>query len=456
MFFELVIAIVITSYLRKSLSTKNLFPELDRMLSYIFYVAIALMVVNIVNAQLNFITKWMSHFLLLFLLYILYLKKEMGKVKAVLYAVVPFVILSLVEDFAQLLAKDQLAGFKTVLKVGVSFSFVWMIVMWLITTNQNKALEKVKKKASEEEAQKKLMESMKEQLEVQVAKRTAELTHQKEELQAALEELKATQAQLIQSEKMASLGELTAGIAHEIQNPLNFVNNFSEVNRDLIGELNAERLKPEAERDVQLENEIIKDLKENSEKINHHGRRADSIVKGMLMHSRKSSGQKEPTDLNALCDEYLRLAYHGMRAKDKSFNVAFELKADPALPKIEVVPQEIGRVILNIINNAFQAVQEKKETAGAGYQPKVVVTTRRNDPLVEIRITDNGLGIPSKIRDKIFQPFFSTKETGKGTGLGLSISYDIIKAHGGKLQVASCKAGETEFLIELPLGNFQE
>jgi signal transduction histidine kinase len=278
------------------------------------------------------------------------------------------------------------------------------------------------------------------------------LRQRNEKIENTLHQLESTQAQLIQSEKMASLGELTAGIAHEIQNPLNFVNNFSEVNNELIDELNAERSKPNTERNEQAENDILNDIKQNLEKINHHGKRADAIVKGMLQHSRSSSGVKEPTDINALCDEYLRLAYHGLRAKDKSFNAKFEMEFDPAIEKINVVPQEIGRVILNLINNAFYAVSERKKLNEPGYEPEVIVSTRNEKDKVEIMVKDNGTGIPESIVDKIFQPFFTTKPTGSGTGLGLSLSYDIVtKGHGGELKVVTKEGGVTEFIILLPV-----
>jgi signal transduction histidine kinase/ligand-binding sensor domain-containing protein len=282
--------------------------------------------------------------------------------------------------------------------------------------------------------------------------------HRTAQLNQSLQNLKATQDQLIQSEKMASLGELTAGIAHEIQNPLNFVNNFSEVNKELIEELNAERLKPNAERNEQLENEILNDIKENQEKINHHGKRADAIVKGMLQHSRTSSGQKELTDINALADEYLRLAYHGFRAKDKSFNAKFQTEFDKSIDKMNVFPQDIGRVFLNLINNAFYAVNEKKQqldgslpTGQAGYEPTVSVSTRKVNDKVEVTVTDNGKGIPPKVMDKIFQPFFTTKPTGAGTGLGLSLSYDIVKAHGGEIKVETKEGEGSEFIFQLPV-----
>jgi two-component system, NtrC family, sensor kinase len=297
------------------------------------------------------------------------------------------------------------------------------------------------------------------------------LRHQKEEIstqkmivEKTLFELKTTQSQLIQSEKMASLGELTAGIAHEIQNPLNFVNNFSEVNAELIDELEQEVNKGNLE-EVKL---LAKDIKENEEKINHHGKRADAIVKGMLQHSQSSSGQKEPTDINALCDEYLRLAYHGLKAKDKTFNTTMKTNFDESIGKINIIPQDIGRVLLNLINNAFYAVNERSKAQVMGYEPAVTVSTRlvpnsensliRQSPpfggrganLLIIAVKDNGNGIPQKILDKIFQPFFTTKPTGQGTGLGLSLSYDMVKAHGGELKVETKEGEGSEFIIQLP------
>jgi signal transduction histidine kinase len=248
---------------------------------------------------------------------------------------------------------------------------------------------------------------------------------------------------------MASLGELTAGIAHEIQNPLNFVNNFSEVSNELIDEMKEEFQKGNNKDGF----EIADDIKQNLEKINHHGKRADAIVKGMLQHSRSSSGQKEPTDLNALADEYLRLSYHGLRAKDKSFNADFKLEADKTLPKIEVVPQDIGRVLLNLINNAFYAVSEKAKQNHDDYKPSVIVSTKNQGNKVEICVKDNGAGIPDSVNEKIFQPFFTTKPTGQGTGLGLSLSYDIIKAHGGELKVETKESEGTVFIIALSLNS---
>jgi signal transduction histidine kinase len=267
------------------------------------------------------------------------------------------------------------------------------------------------------------------------------------DLASTLLELRTTQKQLIQAEKMASLGELTAGVAHEIQNPLNFVNNFSDLNQELVLELKDEI----ARGNMQEVEKIADSIRENEAKINHHGKRADAIVKNMLQHSRSSNGQMELTDLNALCDEYLRLSYHGLRAKDKNFSASLETDYGLTVGKVKVIPQDIGRVLLNLFNNAFYAVVEKKKYAASDYDPTVSISTRRMDNSVQIILSDNGSGIPEKLQEKIFQPFFTTKPTGQGTGLGLSLSYDIIKAHGGELKVESEPQKETIFTIILPV-----
>ncbi len=306
------------------------------------------------------------------------------------------------------------------------------------------------KNLAQEQEKQQILAVQNETLEQQVGERTLEITHQKEELQSTLEHLKTTQSQLIQSEKMASLGELTAGIAHEIQNPLNFVNNFSEVSQELVSELEEEQQKNS--RDPQLEQELLSDLKQNLSKIHHHGQRADSIVKGMLQHSRASTGEKQLTDLNALADEYLRIAYHGFRAKDKEFNATLTTDFDPQLGEVKVVPQEIGRVLLNLFNNAFYATRQQKVLLNGQYQPEVQVSTKPVGNQVEIRVRDNGTGISESIKQKISQPFFTTKPTGQGTGLGLSLAYDIVtKGHGGELKMESKEGTFSEFVIMLPV-----
>jgi len=313
-----------------------------------------------------------------------------------------------------------------------------------------------KKNLEQEQEKKQLLAMQNETLERQVTARTAEVLAQKEkierqrdEVSRTLEELKSTQAQLIQSEKMASLGELTAGIAHEIQNPLNFVNNFSDVNKELLFEMKDEMKRG----NIDDANAIANDVIENEEKINHHGKRADAIVKGMLQHSRTSTDVKELTDINALANEYLRLSYHGFRAKDNSFSATMKTDFDENIGNINIIPQDIGRVLLNLYNNAFYAVNEKKKQHGEGYEPTISVSTKKINDKVEIRVKDNAPGIPQNVIDKIFQPFFTTKPTGQGTGLGLSLSYDIVKAHGGEIKVAAKEHEGAEFIIQLPISD---
>ncbi len=278
--------------------------------------------------------------------------------------------------------------------------------------------------------------------------RNEQIAAQHKALEKTLSDLKTTQTQLIQSEKMASLGELTAGIAHEIQNPLNFVNNFSEVNTEMIGELQDELRSGNIDESLA----IAVDIKENEQKINHHGKRADAIVKGMLQHSQSGTGTKEPTNLNNLTDECMRLSYHGLRSKDKSFNAELIAHFDETLPKINVIPQDMVRVMLNLFNNAFYAVNQKQKMAGADYKPEVSVTTSAENGHVIIKVKDNGIGIPDAIKEKIMQPFFTTKPTGEGTGLGLSLTYDmVVKGHRGTIEVNSQQNEYTEFIITLPI-----
>ncbi len=298
---------------------------------------------------------------------------------------------------------------------------IWLVIRWRTSATRNRNQE----------------------LEKEVGKRTQQISRQKQELEQMVDTLKSTQKQLIQQEKMASLGELTAGIAHEIQNPLNFINNFSDLNKELIEEIKAEP--DEAER-----NKILEDINANLDKVLFHGKRADSIVKSMLQHSHSKTGDKEPTDINALADEYLRLSFHGLRAKDKSFQSDFSIEADPSIGQVPMVRQDISRVLLNIINNAFYSVHQKASQSNESYKPFVKVTTKNVKDSVQISIEDNGEGIPENIQHKIFQPFFTTKPTGQGTGLGLSLSYDIVKSHGGDIQVESKKGEGTCFTISIP------
>ncbi|MEI6276042.1 MAG: ATP-binding protein [Prolixibacteraceae bacterium] len=394
-------------------------------------------------------TKWIWHIYLIFLLIFPLQKEEFRSMRMFISAFLPFVLVSVISDLTEAISADLFKTTEIYFKNITALSFIWLAAMLFSQNRQNKAAEKERIRRQKEDELNRAIAARKVELEVLVQERTAELTRQKEELVLAFEELRATQSQLIQSEKMASLGELTAGIAHEIQNPLNFVNNFSEVSSELLDEMQAEIELGNAE-EVK---HIVADLKQNLGKINHHGKRADSIVKGMLLHSRASTGQKEPTDINALADEYLRLAYHGLRAKDKSFNASFNTDFDEALGKVNVIPQDLGRVILNLLTNAFYAVTEKKKALGDAFQPSVTVSTKKTGQNVEIKVTDNGYGIPEKIIDKIFQPFFSSKPTGAGTGLGLSMCYEIVtKGHGGTIEVENNEGEGAAMIVTIPIG----
>ena len=436
----------------------NNHPKWERLFRYARYFSIFLFVAEITLSASNS-TRWIWHILLISLVLFAFQQKEMRSLRMFLVAFIPYVLVSFLSDLIQLILSNFYNRRENYFEIAVMLSVIWLVAILFSHYRQSKAEEKERIKRQHEDEINRAIAIRKVELEGLVAERTAEITRQKEDLERALNELRATQDQLIQSEKMASLGELTAGIAHEIQNPLNFVNNFSEVNTELLEEMKEELAKG----NMQLADEIAVDIKQNLETILHHGKRADSIVKGMLQHSRSSTGIKEPTDINVLADEYLRLAYHGLRAKDKSFNATLKTEFDETLGKIDVVPQEMGRVILNLLTNAFYAVSEKKKriekipTADAGanktpYTPTVLISTKKRDRKVEIKVSDNGDGISKAALDKIFQPFFTTKPSGKGTGLGLSMSYEIVtKAHSGELKVENNEGEGVTFTILIPV-----
>jgi len=451
MSLEFIIIILVVIYLRRALKAKLSMPEWNSKLQWLLYISIGLLVAQAVTDNARIVLHWAGMAILGWLLYTISTNEKFKEARFLVTAIVPYLGVAFISETIRLINVDfynKWHGWSDTLQ---TFAFIWGVGTWIVTRKQRKELIKARQKAIEEEQNNKVISAMKAQLEVQVAERTAELTKQKEELENALDELKATQAQLIQSEKMASLGELTAGIAHEIQNPLNFVNNFSEVNKELITEMKHEI----DSGNLSEAKNIARDIQDNEEKITFHGKRADAIVKSMLQHSRTSSGKKEPTDINALADEYLRLAFHGLRAKDKSFNAKFETDFDDRIGQINIVQQDIGRVLLNLINNAFYSVSEKLRQDIPGYEPTITVTTKKTgdqpNTRVEIRVADNGNGVPKKVLDKIFQPFFTTKPTGLGTGLGLSLSYDIItRGHSGELKVETKDGEGAEFIIILP------
>lgn len=418
-------------------------------LSWVSYAVIGLMLVELLVEQGRAIP-WLWYGFLLLLLGLVYGRQEFAPARPAIWAVLPLVLVSLLGDFLALLQPDLYVAWKMNLEMAQGFAVVWLIGMAVLLNRQHKALEKERVARRQEEEQQRALTQRKAELEEEVAERTRQLTRQKEELQQALAELKATQTQLVQLEKLASLGELTAGIAHEIQNPLNFVNNFSEVSGELLVELQEEMQNGQPL--PVLVSDLLTDLAQNLQKIQQHGRRADGIVKNMLQHSRSNAGEKQPTDLNALADEYLHLAYHGLRARDNSFNSTLTTHLDPSLPKVAVIPQDLGRVLLNLFNNAFYATREKQKTAGPDFRPEVKVSTCHKNGMVEVRVRDNGNGIPQPVREKMFQPFYTTKPAGQGTGLGLSLTYDIItKGHSGEVEVDTREGEYAEFLVRLPV-----
>lgn len=462
-------------FIRRSLETPLRLPVWDKFLSRFWIVSAAFFLITLLP-KLKFLGKWYTIFAygtILLTLFLLrnyrpalfdasksrsndrvYLLRNYRPARLLLTAFLPlgltYIFIKSIIYFQPGLYNLHKDRFDSI----NGFAALWLIGFGIYAFRQIKKekqlTEKLKADAIDAEARKQKLEKL-------VKERTMQLQIQNQKLEAALLELKNTQEQLIQSAKMASLGELTAGIAHEIQNPLNFVNNFSEVSIELIEELNGEVKKGNYD-EVKT---ITGDLMQNLEKINHHGKRAGAIVKGMLQHSRTSTGLRELTDINGLCDEYLRLAYHarlnasvgqGLSANDNSFNAGIKTEFDPAIGNISIVPQEMGRVLLNLINNAFYAVAEKSQTSDASYQPEVTVSTKRKENTIEISVADNGNGIPDNIKDKIFQPFFTTKPTGEGTGLGLSLSYDIVtKGHNGSIELKTGEGLGSVFMIRLPV-----
>lgn len=455
LFVSIPIAYLTVRWFRRFLGTTTRLVQWDNLLKQSWLIFIAFFAIEqLFKIKSDKIDEWYLFVIFCGIFTSLLLMRSYRPARTLLLALAPFMLTFLVSLLLEMLAPTWLKQYDGLVGSSFVFSSIWLVTFIIIARNQKKAAEAARLEREAEAERTRQIEAQNAELERLVSERTAELSGQKAELEQALQHLQAAQSQLVQSEKMASLGELTAGIAHEIQNPLNFVNNFAEVSVELIDELKEELTKPEIDTDYILT--LADDLTQSQEKIHHHGRRADAIVKAMLQHSRTSADERQPTDINALCDEFLRLSYHGLRAKDKEFNAELITEFDPAVGKVVVVGQEIGRVLLNLFNNAFYAVSEKKKQQSGQdtYKPFVRVSTRREKDKVLISVRDNGSGIPQALIDKIYQPFFTTKPTGEGTGLGLSLSYDIItKGHGGTLVVDTVENEFTEFVISLPTSN---
>ncbi|MDO7887526.1 sensor histidine kinase [Hymenobacter cheonanensis] len=435
---------------RKALDLPTRLPRWDRWLTRLWRPAAAITTLGLVLG--GPVLDWLDD---MFLAFVLCLGVAIGwRLRA--YRPAQWLAVALAPGAGLLIVELLARPFSTALdKNGGVDTLEGLVICWLgawllVARSQAKTLSTEEQARLAAEQEQRAIATQSQTLEYEVSQRTAALARQTDELRTALAELQATQDQLIQSEKMASLGELTAGIAHEIQNPLNFVNNFADVSVELVAELAEERARPA--RDRTLEAELLADLRQNLQRIAQHGGRAAGIVRGMLEHSRASTGERQPTDVNALADEYLRLAYHGLRAKDKSFNATLLPELAPGLPLVEAVPGDLGRVLLNLFTNAFYAVQKRQQAAGPGYAPTVQVRTEQAEGQVRIMVSDNGTGMPAAVRERIFQPFFTTKPSGEGTGLGLSLAHDIIEqGHGGTLTVASQEGEGTTFTITLPL-----
>ncbi|MBX2954353.1 MAG: histidine kinase [Leadbetterella sp.] len=435
------------SVIRKNLDTTRYFWNNTDVLKVLqLFVVPGLLAADVLlkEGSVQFIGDAGWFIVLSYIIYILYQERDQLLAGSLLKAGLPYYIFYVVIFIIQYALPSLYKTHEDTISLINTLPIVWLFAFGLSAKNQINNLRREK-----EQKEKVIHEN--EALEHLVRERTNEILQQKNQLEETLEELKQTQNQLIQQEKLASLGELTAGIAHEIQNPLNFVNNFSEVSTELLDELRQELSAtsiPENSAD------IIEDLVQNLSKISYHGKRASGIVKNMLEHSRASTGERQLVDVNALAEEYIKLSFHGLRAKDKSFNSDFKVVPDPSLPAIEAIPQDLGRVLLNLCNNAFYAVNKKAAENIPGYKPLVSITTENlpREEAVKITVSDNGGGISEELKNKIFQPFFTTKPTGQGTGLGLSLSYDIVtKGHGGELMVESVEGKSTVFSIILPV-----
>ena len=449
---EAIICFFLLLHLRKTLQTFSPDAVWNRRLK-MGMIAVGVLFVVDASIRGDAVTQWIWHAAVIYIILLAFREPRFSATRMTMYAVLPYVVISLLSSLIQLLVPSLRMTIDRYDEYIYPVPVTWMVALLILSQRQLKALKVEHRRRLEEEEELRRTEARRVELEALVAERTTELVQQKEELHQALDHLKSTQDQLIQREKMASLGELTAGIAHEIKNPLNFVNNFAELSVDLateVQELINNLPVPTAEKEEV--SHLLRDLIQNQKKIHYHGSRADAIVKNMLMHSQKSTGLREFVNINELTDEYLRLTYHGIRAKDKTFTVALQTSFDENAGAVSVVPQDIGRVLINIFNNAFYAVQEKKKALNGTFEPRISVSTRRSEGLVEVTVKDNGPGIPEESLEKIFQPFFTTKPTGEGTGLGLSLSYDIItKGHGGELKVKTKEGEGAGFTIALPV-----
>lgn len=445
-----IISLFLLYYLKKSSGPEGFPAHLHRYFKYGMIAAGVLIILGVSNLPPQFLYELLSFALVGAIIYLILNTPELEYQKTLAITPLPIVGVELLNYLIETISPSIYDTLENYLDAAGFFALIWAVTMWLNHRKQMKELEIERIFLKEQERQLKATSEQKSQLEVLVAERTSEILKQKEELQEALHHLQSTQEQLIQQEKLASLGQLTAGIAHEIKNPLNFVNNFSELSVDFLEEIGEEMAKfsesPEKENII----ELLEDVKSNLVKIRHHGSRADSIVKSMLMHSRGGTGSMDPTDLNALIKEYSNLAFHGMRANPHPINVDIQLNLDETLTQINLNAEDFSRVILNLLKNAFDAMRDKINAVGNEYKAAVKIQTKDLGDQILIEVEDNGPGVPDEIRDKLLMPFFTTKKGTEGTGLGLSITHDIIKSHEGKLEIESTVGEFTRFRILLP------
>lgn len=443
----LLITLFIAFKLRKSLiSDAEGTDEWQKKLGTLMVICGVLVFLSL-NDGLRAIVNIIGFALLMYLFYATYKEPVFQSQRTLFISFIPIGTIYFITQLVKTISESFYQNYNEYFEAAVGVGWVWLLATFIMYNRQRKALKTLQEQREKEAKENRLIAMRKAALELLVEERTSELREQNEKLIHALDELSAAQKQLIHSEKMASLGELTAGIAHEIQNPLNFVNNFAELN----GELADELVTALSKNDYTEAQTLAQSIKDNEEKVVHHGKRADSIVKSMLQHSRGGSGVREKISINRLADECIRLSYHGMRAREKTFNASIETNFDETIHDITAVPEDVSRVLLNICTNAFYAVLQKGKAGEPGYKPTVWLTSTQQADTVTISIKDNGGGIPEDVLDKIFQPFFTTKPTGEGTGLGLSMSYDIItKGHGGNLIVDSEPGKGAEFKIILP------
>jgi two-component system, NtrC family, sensor kinase len=445
-----IISLFLLYYLKKSSGPQGFPAHLTRYFKYGMLAAGALIGIAIINLPPQILFQLLSFVLVGAIVYLILYTPELESQKSMAITPLPIVGVELLKYLIETISPSIYNTLENYLNAAGFFALIWAVTMWLNHRKQMKEIEIERIFLKEQERQLKATAEQKSQLEVLVAERTSEILKQKEELQEALNHLQSTQEQLIQQEKLASLGQLTAGIAHEIKNPLNFVNNFSELSVDFLEEIGEEMAKISESAEKENILELLEDVKSNLVKIRHHGARADSIVKSMLMHSRGGTGSMDPTDLNALIREYANLAFHGMRANPHPINVDIQLNLDETLPLIKLNAEDFSRVILNLVKNAFDAMRDKINAVGNEYKAAIKITTKELGDQILIEVEDNGPGVPDEIKDKLLMPFFTTKKGTEGTGLGLSITHDIIKSHEGKLDIESTEGEFTRFRILLP------